>query len=63
MNNKFTGKINELELEQLVGDNQVVGGVSPTIIPATISFVGVTITVTLNAGACPTSGCTKSCNK
>ncbi|HHK7569740.1 TPA: class II lanthipeptide, LchA2/BrtA2 family, partial [Streptococcus pneumoniae] len=53
----------ELELEQLVGDNQVVGGITPTIIPATISFVGVTFTVTLNAGACPTSGCTKSCNK
>ena len=63
MNNKFTGKINELELEQLVGDNQVVGGISPTIIPAAISFAGVTLTVTFGSGACPTSGCTKSCNK
>ncbi|MDT5727114.1 class II lanthipeptide, LchA2/BrtA2 family [Streptococcus pneumoniae] len=60
MNNKFTGKINELELEQLVGDNQVVGGITPTIIPATISFVGVTFTVTLNGLFVNCSGLKKS---
>lgn len=64
MNNKFTGKINELELEQLVGDNQVVGGISPTIIPAAISFAGVTLTVTFGAGCMSNFRMdTKSCNK
>ena len=61
--NKITGKVSEEELELLAGD-EVIGGATPaTIIIATISFVGTTIGVTLTAGACPTSGCTKSCNK
>lgn len=58
--NKITGKISEDELEVLAGE-EAVGGATPVIV-ATIAFVGTTITVTLNAGACPTSGCTKSCN-
>lgn len=58
--NKITGKISEDELEVLAGE-EVVGGATPVIV-ATIALVGTTITVTLNAGACPTSGCTKSCN-
>lgn len=57
----ITGKINEAELEVLAGE-EVVGGATPVIV-ATISLVGTTITVTLNADACPTSSCTKSCNK
>ncbi|MGN1198045.1 MAG: class II lanthipeptide, LchA2/BrtA2 family [Acetatifactor sp.] len=59
---RITGKVSEEELELLAGD-ETIGGASPTIVIATISFVGTTVTVTLNAGACPTSGCTKSCNK
>ena len=59
----ITGKINEAELEALAGE-EVVGGATPAvIITATIAFTGTTITVTLNASACPTSGCTKQCNK
>lgn len=59
---KITGKVSEEELEMLAGD-EAIGGISPTIIIATISFAGTTIGVTLNAGGCPTSACTKSCNK
>lgn len=61
--NKITGKISEDELEVLAGE-EVVGGATPTVVvTATIAFVGTTIGVTLNAGACPSSACTKSCNK
>ncbi|MBR1692749.1 MAG: class II lanthipeptide, LchA2/BrtA2 family [Lachnospiraceae bacterium] len=58
---KITGKITEAELEALAGE-EVIGGATPVIV-ATIAFAGTTITVTLTAGACPTSACTKQCNK
>ena len=59
----ITGKINGAELEALAGE-EVVGGATPVaVVVATIAFAGTTITVTLSANACPTSGCTKSCNK
>lgn len=59
MNDKFTGKIDELELEKLAGDEQAVGGATPTV----TVLITATIVATYTAGACPTSSCTKSCNK
>ena len=56
---KITGKIAEEELEMLAGEEATGGSMATAI----ISFVGVTVGVTLNAGACPTSACTMSCNE
>ncbi len=57
MFNKITGKIDEKELELLAEEKEV--GASH---PVTIVIVA-TIAATYLAGACPTSACTKSCNK
>ena len=56
MMDKITGKIDERELDTLAGD-EIVGGGSPAVIVTAL------IVATYMAGACPTSGCTKSCNK
>ncbi|SFB45759.1 class II lanthipeptide, LchA2/BrtA2 family [Clostridium frigidicarnis] len=56
----ITGLIDEEELMTLAG-NDVVGGtgMSCATIAATVTLLG----ITLNSTACPTSACTKACNK
>ncbi|MBU3107032.1 class II lanthipeptide, LchA2/BrtA2 family [Clostridium gasigenes] len=54
----LTGLIEENELEALSGNEDAKGGWTPV---ATVILTAVGIT--FNATPCPTSACTKSCNK
>lgn len=61
----LSGAIDEEQLEQLA-NNEVNGGTWSPVTPATpttpVSMLVTAITaLTLNAGACPSSACTKSC--
>lgn len=68
---EIAGIMSEEELDQLLGAN-VTGGTSP-LTPSSIpcieasvkvaSVIGGAIVATMSIDACPTSGCTKSCNK
>ncbi len=60
MYNEVAGFIPEEELDQLVKDSN--GGGTPTITTSSVLCVGI-IAATYLAGFCPTSACTKSCNK
>lgn len=55
---KITGKIDETELEALAGETESGAG-SSAIVP----IITATIVATYLWGGCPTSACTKSCNK
>jgi len=55
---KITGKVDEMELEALAGED-VNGAGTVTIIPV----ITATIVATYMWGGCPTGACTKSCNK
>ncbi|ADL53887.1 class II lanthipeptide, LchA2/BrtA2 family [Clostridium cellulovorans] len=48
------GFISEMELDELVS-NKTVGGA--TTVPCAIAIIG----ITLSAGICPTSACSKDC--
>jgi len=56
--NQVSGLVDEKELEVLAGNEDVKGGWTPV---ATVIIGG--IGLTMNATPCPTSACTKSCNK
>lgn len=59
-----SGFIEEDELISLANGDNATGGATPTVVlTATIGLTGTTFTVTLSAASCPTSACTKQCNK
>ncbi|MEP7762681.1 class II lanthipeptide, LchA2/BrtA2 family [Sanguibacter sp. 25GB23B1] len=58
--NDITGFIPENELEELVaGEEDRYGG---TLTPSSWPCIIGAVTVTANAGGCPTSACTRRCN-
>ncbi|ERH50301.1 MULTISPECIES: class II lanthipeptide, LchA2/BrtA2 family [Bacillus] len=62
---KVSGFIEEDELISLANGDNATGGATPAtvVLTATIGLTGTTFTVTLSAASCPTSACTKQCNK
>lgn len=61
----LSGAVDETQLEQLA-NNEVNGGTWQALTPATpttpVSMLVTAVTaLTLNAGACPSSACTKRC--
>lgn len=54
---RVSGMIEESELKVLIGDEEAVGAA-----PAWTWVIPI-VHITLSAGACPTSACTRSCNR